>query len=235
MDQITKLMEECGIDGELGAELVKSIHEHVDAEKKKLQEEAKQKLAAAKKLCVEEVKKEITRLSRGVEVFLESKSKQIERAKTQQMANEESKSASLLESVKAVVEGVDLSKAGDKDGELQAMSRKISMLEHKNKRLFEEAHGLKTKLAETTEIAAQTARQNRLLESRIEKGTKGKKGKKSKNKVVSEDVKKANADAKKKAKGTLNEARARSAKQERKPAASTSDTLSPEAIADAID
>lgn len=165
-------MEQLGFSPELSEELLKAINEHNEVKEKTLNEEFESKLKKAKEVCLQAVKEEKARLARGVEVYLESKTDKIERARAQQMAIEESESANQLKRVKALLEGVELSKVGDKDGQLQAANRKISLLEHKTERIAKERQELQSKLRISNDIAAKHVRKAMMLESRVKKASK---------------------------------------------------------------
>lgn len=175
MEKIKALMEQMGFSPELTDEFIKTINEHVEAKDKALKEAYEAKIEKAKEVCLQAVKEEKVRLARGVEVFLESKNEKIERSRAQQMAIEESESANQLKRVKALLEGVEISKVEDSDGQLQAANRKISLLEHKVGRFAKEANEMKDKLRASNNIAAKNIRKAMMLESRLKKTKETKK------------------------------------------------------------
>jgi hypothetical protein len=169
MDKIKALMEQMGFSPELSNELLKAINEYTASKDKAVNEEFEGKLKKAKEVCLQAVKEEKARLARGLEVFLENKTEKIERARAQQMANEETESSNQLKRVKAMLEGVELSKVDDKDGQLQAANRKISLLEHKVERIAVDKRDVEGKLRISNDIAAKHMRRAMMLESRAKK------------------------------------------------------------------
>jgi hypothetical protein len=158
MDKIRSLMEQMGFSSEATNQLLQLIKDHIETEKKSINEGTAKKLVQVKEACVKTMKEELARLSKSVGIYLESKSEKIERAKLQQLAIEESKSADQLKRVKALVENVDLTKSDDKNGTLQATERKISLLKHQQERLVKENKDLATKLKASNEIATRFMR-----------------------------------------------------------------------------
>lgn len=227
MDKIKELMEKMGFSSELSAGLMEAISSHIEAEKKALQEELSDKLKKAKEVCIEAVKEEKARLAKGVGVYLESKSGQIDRARAQQLALEESKSIDLNKKVKALLEGVDLSKVDDKNGQLQAASRKISLLEQQSKRLMNENKDLQSKLQNSNAIATKAVRKAMMLEESIKKPAGEKSATPTGNgKTIAEDKAKAEERLK-----SLNEAKKTNAPV---PHVKRTEAYSPDNIADMI-
>lgn len=158
MDKIRSLMEQMGFSAEATDQLINLINDHIEKEKKSINESTATKLKQVKDACMKTMKEEVSRLSRSVGIYLESKSERIERAKVQQLAIEESKSADQLKRIKALVENVDLTKSVGKDGALQANERKISLLEHQKDRLVKENKDLAKKLKASNVIATRFMR-----------------------------------------------------------------------------
>jgi len=226
MDKIKALFSKIGVSEELSTGLMEAISDHIKAEKKALQEELSDKLKKAKDICLKAVKEEKARLAKGVGVYLESKSGQIDRARAQQLALEESKSIDLNKKVKALLEGVDLSKVDDKDGQLQAASRKISLLEQKSKRLEDEVQDLQSKLHNSNAIATKAVRKAMMLEESAKKPA-GEKSATPAGKTIAEDKDKAQDRLK-----SLNEAKKANAPVQFKAKETTN--YSPDSIADMI-
>ena len=235
MDKIRSLMEQMGFSAEMTDQLIQLIHETVEKEKKAINESTSKKLVQVKEACMKTMKEELTRLSKGVGIYLESKSDRIERAKMQQMAIEESKSSDQLKKVKALVENVEITKVSDKNGKSQAGERKISLLEHKTERLVKENKDLGTKLKASNEIAARFMRKAMVAEGTSKTATakSGTTAKSGKTVVESKapQVKDTKADGKGKVRATLNEEKQKTAPAESKLPAGGLSNLTPDDIA----
>lgn len=239
MDRIKALMEQMGFSAEATEQLIQLIAEHNSNEKKSINENTAKKLVQVKEACMKTMKEELTRLSKGVGIYLEGKSEKIERAKMQQLAIEESKSKDQLKKVKALVENVDLNKVSDKDGTLQANERKISLLEHQKDRLVKENKDLSTKLRASNDIATRAMRRVMVHENAPNTGTT-KTGNTAKPvKIVAEskapEVKDIKTVGKTKSVATLNEEKQKVTPVEVKLPTGSLGNLTPDDIANLID
>lgn len=239
MDRIKALMEQMGFSAEATEQLIQLIGEHINQEKKSVNESTAKKLVQVKEACMKTMKEELTRLSKGVGIYLEGKSEKIERAKMQQLAIEESKSKDQLKKVKALVENVDLNKVSDKDGTLQANERKISLLEHQKDRLVKENKDLSTKLKASNDIATRFMRKAMVQETASNTDSTKSGNTAKPNKVVSEskapEVKDTKTDGKTKPQATLSEERQKVTPAEVRLPAGSLGNLTPDDIANLID
>jgi hypothetical protein len=134
-------------------ELVEAIAESLERYKSELKtgfvSEYANKVEQAKKVCVEETEAHKRELARRLQIFCETKSAAIEAQLTKMSAISESKAATKLKSVRALLEGVELN--GKRDGrtaaEVEKAQRKIQQLTEERNRAIAEANR-KTAIAE---------------------------------------------------------------------------------------
>lgn len=168
MDKITDLLKKIGASDELAEGIVIAINEHIETQRTALQEELQTKLNKAKSVCLEEVETYKKDLARRVEVFCESKSAKIERAKRKQLANEESEATSKLKEAKAILEGIDINVApGNVSKDLVAERDKNAKLEQRLQALTEQNQSLSKRNKEVNQVASRVLGKNKLLESKL--------------------------------------------------------------------
>lgn len=168
MDKILALLKEgLGASDELAAGLKNELELYAKSLKERYEAEYQKKVERAKQVCVEEVNKEKTRLSKSVKTFLESKAAAIEQAVARQRAIEESESAARLKKAKAILEGVELTDKGATSQDLQDAQKKITRLEKALNSLREERNLAVQKANTANDIAAKALQRTRQLEDKV--------------------------------------------------------------------
>lgn len=121
LSKITSIIKEMGISEDTCTKFSTILESWIDTERKKLQEEYKARLDKAKKICVEEVETHKASLSRGIQIFLESKVEEIQKVATKQSAIVESEAINKVKQVKELL-GIKIDSSNDQT--LQAESKK---------------------------------------------------------------------------------------------------------------
>jgi len=134
MDKIKGLLKQIGATEELADQICEQFECHEKQIQEKYEGVYTNKLAQAKKICVEEVQKYKVDLAQKVKIFLEGKSGQIEKRLDQQRAIEEGEAKATLRQVREITEGIEVAD----DAELQALRAKLEKLENKNAQLTED-------------------------------------------------------------------------------------------------
>lgn len=163
MDKIKDLMVAAGINEDAADKICESLENWKTSEKKKLNEQFKQRLDKAKKVCVEEVTDHKRELSRRFQIFVESRKCAIEESLRKQAIDKETKAVAALENVQNVLEGVSID--GQPNGELKA---KLQRAEDANRRLAEERDKAVTKATQTMELAEKALARSRKAERELQ-------------------------------------------------------------------
>lgn len=135
MNSIKQLMVENGLSEECATNICETLTTYKAELKQKLEEEFKVRLSKAKDACLEETKKYKAELSRRVQVFLETKTHNIDKHVVGKLANRETESAATLKRVKSLLEGVQIDSSkntGDSAAEIKSLRQKVRSLEESN-------------------------------------------------------------------------------------------------------
>jgi hypothetical protein len=163
VDKIKALMKKCGVRPELADRLCEGITKHLAQEKARLQSEFKQRQAAAKQVCLEEVETYKRELARRLQIFCEAKGSQIEHSVARQTAIRESAAQTKLRDILSLLEGVEPN--GGQNGNLQAenkkLKRQLSQLSENHRKAVEVAN-------RQTAMAGKVLGNNRRLEAALQ-------------------------------------------------------------------
>lgn len=165
LDKIKALLTKMGISEETTTEFGTILEDWSKTEKTRLRGEFADRLQRAKKACVEEVESYKANLARGVQVFLESKVKEIERAGTKQRAIEESEATNRLKAVKALLEGTNVDEAANAQA-LQAASKANVTLKAQLTEVSESLTREKATKARLADLLEKSLERQRLLEAK---------------------------------------------------------------------
>ena len=169
MDKLTDLLTKMGASPELVTEFTNSLAQHEkelrESIKGEFEESYEAKEDKAKQVCVEEVEKEKVRLARKVQVYLESKQREIEEAAQRQRAIEESEATQTLRRVEALVKGNDPNAVGGESRDLQASRELNTRLEKVLASLKEERDRAVQSAARARKIAEDVLSRNKALEA----------------------------------------------------------------------
>lgn len=168
MDKIKQLLKEMGISEEISKEFISTCEGWLKTERVKLNEEFDARLNKAKQVCVEEVATHKANLSRGVQLFLESRIENIKKAGQKQLANEESEVISKFKQLKALLEGINVDEAAASK-ELQAVKKDNDLLKKQVTESVEAMSQLKAKAAKLADISEKSFARQKLLESKLAK------------------------------------------------------------------
>ena len=163
--KITALFTKMGISEETSKEFITILEDWSKNEKTKLRTEFTERLKTAKNACIEEVESYKANLARGVQVFLESKIKEIERAGTKQRAIEESEATNRLKQVKAVLENINVDEAANTQA-LQSERKANVTLKAQLAALAEGLQREKAKTAKFSELMEKSLARQRVLEAK---------------------------------------------------------------------
>lgn len=165
MDKILELLKEMGISEELADSLVQQLTEWKETETTRIEEDFNEKLARAKKICMESVEKYQKDLARKVEIFMESKVASIERSARERQAIEESKAVNTLKQAKGILEGIEIDTPDAKD--FQAVRSENEQLKRSLVSVTEDRDVVATKHKKAVGIAQSALQRNRLLEAKL--------------------------------------------------------------------
>jgi len=165
MEKIKKLLGEMA-SPELAKSIVESLEEYRTNLKAQYDEELKNRLLEAKRVCVTEMDNEKAALARKIEVFLESKLATIEKIAQKQMAIGEGKALKTLKEAKAVLDGVAFEDANITD--TQAMLKELQALRLSIRQVTESKEKAELKASRANQIAMKLLDRAKLLESKQE-------------------------------------------------------------------
>lgn len=202
MDKIKELMKAMNISEETSNEFVNIVEGHITGtiktEKTRLQEDFDQKLNKIKKVCVEEVENEKTKLARGVQRFLTTQMESIKRASAKQLANEETENIGKLKTIKALVEGTNIDEAkANKD--LLASNNEVKALKEQLSEAKTKSVTLESKVRKLAEISEKSILRQKSLETQLMEAKKAAPKPVVKEDVVAKTVTSMNEDRIKKA------------------------------------
>lgn len=179
MNKLTDLLEKMGASPELINEFTATLEQHEKSLKETIRGEFEKSYTAkeekAKSICVEEVEKEKVRLARKVQVYLESKQREIEEAAQRQRAIEESEATQALRRIKALIEGNDPNVVGGDTRGLQAARDTNARLEKVLASMKEERDQAVRSAARARKIAEDVLKHNQALEESLRGVAEGKK------------------------------------------------------------
>jgi hypothetical protein len=162
MEKIKDLLKQLGATEELTESILNELKSFHTRTKKQLDEEFHARLEKAKQVCLEEFDKEKVKLSKKVEVFLESRANTIDREAQKQAAIGESESAKTLRDMKCLLEGVNI---GDAAKDVQAVKEEANVLRHRLNQVMEEKDQLKAQAQRANDIAMKAINRNKILET----------------------------------------------------------------------
>jgi hypothetical protein len=166
IQKITSLLSSMGISEDAVKEFAVTLESWHKDEKNKLQAEYSARLEKAKKICVEEVEAHKSSLSRGVQMFLESKQEQISKAAEKTAAIAESEAVSQLKKVSNLLKGLDIDSAANAQA-LQAESEKSAKLAKRLATLEESLQREKAKGAKMADLAEKSIERQKQLEKSL--------------------------------------------------------------------
>lgn len=169
MEKIKDLLKQLGATQELTESILNELKSFYTRTKKQLDEEFHARLEKAKQVCLEEFDKEKVKLSKKVEVFLESRANTIDREAQKQAAIGESESAKTLRDMKCLLEGVNI---GDAAKDVQAVKEEANVLRHRLNQVMEEKDQLKAQAQRANDIAMKAINRNKILETTTRTATK---------------------------------------------------------------
>lgn len=165
MDQLKALLGKSGVSAELAGAICEEITRLSDSLKKQADEEFKTRIDLAKKVCLEELAKERSSLSRKLKVYLESKARSFEESAARTRKIEEAESATKIRRVAEII-GLGASNAdGDLNGQLEAAQKLNSRLEKTLAGLKEQRDVAVTRAKRAYGIAENALQRNRKFET----------------------------------------------------------------------
>lgn len=160
MEKIRALMEKCGLKPELAQQLCEAMENHIEHRRQQLEEDYTKRIAAAKKICVEETEAHKAELARRLQIFTEAKSQDMERRISKQMAIREGESVQTLEQIKALLEGFNLTDETGLQTKNKELTAKLTALKEERDRATNHAK-------RQTALAEKVLKRNREMEKKI--------------------------------------------------------------------
>lgn len=167
MEKLKNLFQQAGVSETLADSIIEEIGNHTKAVKESYEKQFSDKLEKARQVCLEQLNKEKSRLSKKVAIYLESKKEQISRAAEKQRLNEDTEATSLLKRTRAILEGIQMDDKGQNQ-DLQAARQQVTRLQKAVTTIKEERDLAVKKANEANRIALENLRKNRLLENKIQ-------------------------------------------------------------------
>lgn len=171
LDKMGALLKQMGISEEATKQFLTVCEDWHKNEESKLKKEYDTRLSKAKKICVEEVEAHKANLSRGVQMFLESKLESISKAGEKQAAIAESEAVKQLKQVKNLLSGLDIDSAVNAQA-LQAEGKKNAKLTAELATLKESLARETAKSAKMAELAEKTVARQKSLEGELSQSKK---------------------------------------------------------------
>lgn len=166
MNKLVDLLKQLGASPELIGQITESMEQYKTEVKQTLEEDFKQRVLSAKKVCAEALDNEKRELARKVEVFLEARTATINREAQRQAAIGEADATKMLRGVKSLVEGIEISDKGSGQAAI-AESEELKALRIQNRQLREVYEKTALKAKRANEIALKALERNRLLEEKF--------------------------------------------------------------------
>lgn len=167
LEKISAILEAMGISKEARSEFVNVCENWHKEEKEKLQLEYKSRLDKAKAVCVQEVEAHKASLSRGVQVFLESKAEEIRKASENQTIAEP-EAVSKLKQLENIL-GENKIGSAETAQSLAESKNKIALLVDKVAKLTESLDREKSKSSKFSDLAEKAVSRQRNLEEEVQK------------------------------------------------------------------
>jgi len=158
MDKIKQLMVKCGLSEGAANQICESVQTYVDAEKQKNDKILKERIAAAKKVCVQETEAHKNDLARRCQVFLEATVQRVEHQVSKQAEIREGEATVKLEEVHRLLDGI-AEGTGVKE-QLDGMRKKMS-------KISEERNAAVRKANKQNGITEKILKRNRELERQL--------------------------------------------------------------------
>lgn len=166
MNKIADLLKQMGASPELQKQIMEALESYKESVQTKLEEDFKQKVAQAKKVCVEAVEAEKRELAKKIEVFLEARTTTIQKEAAKHAAIGESEAVRLLRGCKTLLEGIQIdSKEGSGQAAI-AETEEVKQLRIQNKQLKESLEKAQLKAQRANAIALKSLERNKVLESK---------------------------------------------------------------------
>jgi len=165
MNKIFDLLKQLGASPELQKQIVEALDEYKQGVKTRLEEEFKQRVHSAKKVCAEAVENEKRELAKKIEIFLEARINSITKEAAKHAAIGESDATRMLREVKSLVEGTKIGGNGGSDQAAIAETEEVKQLRIQNKQLKENLDKVSLKAKRANDIAVKALERNKLLEA----------------------------------------------------------------------
>ena len=155
MDKIKKLLQKAGVSGDLATQITESLTKYQKTLRERFEAEYAQKVGQVKQVCIDETEAHKRELARRVQIFCETKGAAIEAHLAKQAAISETDALAKLTSVRALLEGIQLS--GGPNGKATAgLGKKLKLAVEQRQRAVETAN-------RQTAIAEKALKKNREL------------------------------------------------------------------------
>ena len=168
LQKIDALLEAMGISEEARKEFVTVCESWHTGEKDKLRREFQSRLERAKQVCAEETEAHKASLSRGVQMFLESRAEEISKASSRQAAIAEPEAVSQLKKIKSILGGINIDSA-ESAQVLQAESKKNALLVKQVAELQESIARERAKSSKFADLSEKAITRQRTLEEELKK------------------------------------------------------------------
>lgn len=162
MDKIRDMLKGIGASDEAAAAICEALDQYKQQVHAQLQEGYNAKLVEAKGVLVAKFDEHKAKLARRMQVFLESKARQVEEAARRQLVNEEGEAVNKLRRVKALLEDVNIDTGASK--QVTAYQKTVARLEDAIATLSEERREAVAKANQGHKIALTHLKRNQLLE-----------------------------------------------------------------------
>lgn len=156
MDKIKELLAASGCNPELIDNIVESMVSYKETVKEAVEKEYAAKVAAAKKICLEETEAHKRELARRLQVYCETRSVAIESNIARKIAVNESEAQVKLRELKQLLEGIDVGARRQNDAALKNIKNRLKLAMEQKERAVELAN-------RHVSIAEKSLKQNRSL------------------------------------------------------------------------
>lgn len=167
MEKIKALLEQLGGSKELATTIVKTLEEWKNKSATEIKEEYQKRLEKAKALCLEEVESYKRDLARKVQIFFETRSEKIEQQIAKQVAIKDAAAEAKLQSIAALLEGVEVNGKGD-TAEVKAAQGQVQQLTEQLHAEQENSKMLAEKAIRAHSIAGKTLERNKVLAKELQ-------------------------------------------------------------------
>ncbi len=163
MDKILALLEQLGASDELAQSIVGAIEEKQTSIREEIDAEYKGKLAKAKEVCVAEVNEHKLELSRKLQLWMESKTDQIEQQIAKQAVVKESAAETRLREIVTLLEGVEANSEKADNADIQAALKQVKQLQESQKKAQNQIQTLTQQAKRSHGIAEAALAKNKQL------------------------------------------------------------------------